>query len=418
MKILNFGSCNIDYVYSLDHIVVPGETLTASKMEQFPGGKGLNQSVAAARAGGQVYHAGVIGADGGMLRQILEDSGTDVRYLQSAGCPNGHAIIQLSSSAQNSIFLHVGTNGMVTREFVDRVLADFSEGDILVLQNEISNVPYLIDRGYEKGLRILFNPAPFDDSLLQLPLHKLDHLILNEVEAKGFFGEEAPDRILARKQQLYPKLKMVLTLGKEGCVYSDGDRVIRCPAFQVEAVDTTAAGDTFAGYLAAGLAEGMDMAEALRCASAASALTVSGMGAAPSIPVRSAVEQALKTLKPYPSGGVDRQGKLKKQILESIRQDLAGAKLSKLAKHLGYTQAYTGALVKEITGQCFSALVQSLRCEAAGELLRSTDQPVAAVIQYVGYQNESFFRKKFQAHYGVSPLQYRKQNQGGTKYER
>jgi len=413
MKILNFGSCNIDYVYSLDHIVVPGETLTASKMERFPGGKGLNQSVAAARAGGEVYHAGVIGADGDMLRQILESSGADLRYLQTADCPNGHAIIQLSKSAQNSIFLHVGTNGMVTCEFIDRVLEDFSAGDILVLQNEISNVPYLIHRGFEKGLRILFNPAPFDDSLRKLPLHKLDHLILNEVEAKGFFGEETPDLILARKQQLYPRLKMVLTLGKEGCIYADGERVIRCPAYQVEAVDTTDAGDTFAGYLAAGLAEGIEMGQALRRASAASALTVSGMGAAPSIPVRDAVEKALKTLKPYPCESADRQNKLRKQILAYIQRDLANAELAELAESLGYSQAYTGTLVKGITGRCFSDLLLKLRCEAAAEMLAHTEMPVAAVIQAVGYQNESFFRKKFQEQYGKSPLQYRKQNHGG-----
>lgn len=417
MKILNFGSCNIDYVYSLDHIVVPGETLTATKMEKFPGGKGLNQSVAAARAGGQVYHAGVIGTDGGMLRQILADSGADVRYLQNADCPNGHAIIQLSSTAQNSIFLHVGTNGMVTKEYIDRVLEDFSAGDILVLQNEISNVPYLIDRGYEKGLRILFNPAPFDATLPQLPLHKLDYLILNEVEAKGFFGEEDPVRILARKRQLYPTLKMVLTLGKEGCIYADGERMIRCPAYRVEAVDTTAAGDTFAGYLAAGLAEGMEIGEVLRRASAASALAVSGMGAAPSIPLREAVEQAIKHLKLYASD-TDRQGKLQKQIIGYIHQDIFGADLSGLAKTLGYTHAYTGTLVKEVTGRCFGKLLQELRCQAAARLLRQTDLPVSAVIQSVGYQNESFFRKKFQGIYGVSPLQYRKENQGGNRHDR
>ena len=206
---------------------------------------------------------------------------------------------------------------------------------------------------------------------------------------------------------------MVLTLGKEGCIYADGERVIRCPAYQVEAVDTTAAGDTFAGYLAAGLAEGIEMEQALRRASAASALTVSGMGAAPSIPVRDAVEKALKTLKPYPCESADRQNKLRKQILGYIQKDLANAELAELAESLGYSQAYTGTLVKEITGRCFSDLLLKLRCEAAAEMLAHTEMPVAAVIQAVGYQNESFFRKKFQEQYGKSPLQYRKQNHGG-----
>ena len=299
MKILNFGSCNIDYVYKLPHIVVPGETLTASSLSLFPGGKGLNQSVAAARAGAQVYHAGVIGSDGGMLRDVLKESGADVRYLQQVDCQNGHAIIQLSDSAQNSIFLHVGTNGMVTKEYIDQVLTQFSAGDILVLQNEISNVPYLIERGCALGMRVIFNPSPFDSSLLQLPLEKVDYLILNEVEAAGFFGCEDTQRILAEKQKRYPALKMVLTLGKEGCIYADESGVIACPAFMVEAVDTTAAGDTFAGYFAAALAEEMETEHALGRASAASALAVSAMGAAPSIPKRDQVILAQKTLKPY-----------------------------------------------------------------------------------------------------------------------
>lgn len=408
MKILNFGSCNIDYVYKLPHIVVPGETLTATGMELFPGGKGLNQSVAAARAGGQVYHAGVIGCDGAMLRDVLVDSGADVEYLQQADCQNGHAIIQLSSSAQNSIFLHVGTNGMVTKEYIDQVLSAFSEGDILMLQNEISNVPYLIKQGHTMGLRIVFNPAPFDASLLELPLHKVDYLILNEVEARGFFGHEDPESILQEKCARYPQLKMVLTLGKDGCIYADENRVLRCPAFEVEAVDTTAAGDTFAGYFAAGLAEGMEIADILRRASAASALTVSGMGAAPSIPRKDRVLDALKMLKPYSKSASSRE-RVEDKIHGYILGDLAGADLSGLAKALGYTQAYAGRLVKTVTGQCFSQLVQSLRCQEAARLLKQTDLPVERIIQTVGYQNESFFRKKFQQIYKLTPLQYRKQ---------
>ena len=404
-------------MYSLDHIVVPGETLTASKMEQFPGGKGLNQSVAAARAGAQVYHAGVVGSDGGMLRAILTHSGVDVRYLQTFDCPNGHAIIQLSSCAQNSIFLYVGTNGMVTKEYIDQVLADFVPGDILVLQNEISNVPYLIDRGFEKGLRILFNPAPFDESLSKLPLHKIEYLILNEVEAKGFFGAEEPEEILARKRRLWPEMKMVLTLGREGCIYAHGSQVIRCPAFQVKAVDTTAAGDTFAGYFAAALAEDLDAADALRRASAAAALAVSGMGAAPSIPARDRVERALKELKPYPADRTSRQDKLK-AVMGYIRKAPAEAKLPGLAQLLGYSQTYTGVLVKELTGEPFGRLQQRVCCEEAARLLRRTDMPVAAVIQAVGYQNESFFRKKFRGIYGMTPLQYRKQSVGGEEDER
>ena len=298
MRILNFGSCNIDYVYSLEHIVVPGETLSASKREVFPGGKGLNQSVAAARAGAEVYHAGVIGNDGSMLREVLESSGADTRYLESADQPNGHAVIQVASNAQNSIFLYEGTNGMVTEEMIDRVLAFFGEGDILLLQNEISNVPYLIRKGHEKGMTVVFNPAPFDESLRSLELDRVDYLILNEVEASGFFGSQEVPAILAAAAK-WPGLHLLVTLGKDGCVYTDGKTRHTCPAFRVEAVDTTAAGDTFAGYFVAMLAAGKTVAEAMRIGCAASALAVSAMGAAPSIPTLDRVEAALKTLKPY-----------------------------------------------------------------------------------------------------------------------
>lgn len=414
MKILNFGSCNIDYVYSLDHIVLPGETLSASAMEVFPGGKGLNQSVAAARAGAMVYHAGVIGKDGGMLRKVLQDSGADVSFLETADCPNGHAIIQLSSTAQNSIFLYEGTNGMVSESMVDRVLECFGPGDILLLQNEISNVPYLIRRGREKGMTVVFNPAPFDKSLLKLDLNCIDYLILNEVEASGFFGTEDVGTI-AQEAARWPGLKLVVTLGKKGCVFISGDTVLPCPAFQVQAVDTTAAGDTFTGFFVSMICAGSDSGKAVRYACAASALAVSAKGAAPSIPTMEQVEHALTYLKTYPVQEESKQARLHKNILQYLEKELQHADLAGLAKYLGYSESYTGTLVRELTGETFGVLLQRLRCQQAAKALRETELPVGTVIHNVGYQNESFFRAAFKAHYGKTPLQYRKQWTGGNK---
>ena len=410
MKILNFGSCNIDYVYSLEHIVVPGETLSASKREVFPGGKGLNQSVAAARAGAEVYHAGVIGNDGGMLRAVLESSGADTRHLETADQPNGHAVIQVASNAQNSIFLYEGTNGMVTEAMIDRVLADFGAGDILLLQNEISNVPCLIRKGHEKGMTVVFNPAPFDSSLLALDLALVDYLILNEVEAAGFFGSEEVSAILAAAAK-WPRLRLLVTLGKDGCVYAGGNKCHACPAFRVEAVDTTAAGDTFAGYFVAMLAAGKTVEEAMRIGCAASALAVSAMGAAPSIPTFDRVAEAITRLKPYPLP--DKDAALRGRILEYLTASPAEAGLEGLAKLLGYSQSYTGSKVKALTGENFGALLQRIRCETAAALLRETEEPVSAIIRKVGYQNESFFRTAFKAAYGKTPLQYRKEHLGG-----
>lgn len=252
MKILNFGSCNVDYVYSVEHIVVPGETISSNKLELFPGGKGLNQSIAAARAGATVYHAGCIGNDGKMLKDILIKSGVDTSYLYELDTKNGHAVIQVSSQGENSIFLYPGSNALVTKEIVDEVFEDFSKGDILLLQNEISNVPYIIDKASEKGMKIAFNPAPFTESLKSINFNKLTFLILNETEAMSFTGRSDPIDSIYYIDKRYKDLTVVLTIGKDGCIYLKNGNVKRQSAFKVKVKDTTAAGDTFIGYFLAG----------------------------------------------------------------------------------------------------------------------------------------------------------------------
>lgn len=150
MKILNFGSCNIDFVYNLDHIVAIGETETSNSMQVFPGGKGLNQSVALAKAGMEVYHAGCIGTDGEMLTAVLESNGVDISNIKKVDEKTGHAIIQVSNKGDNSIFLYSGSNAKITEEFVDEVLDKFQKGDMLLLQNEINKIDYIIEKAYKK----------------------------------------------------------------------------------------------------------------------------------------------------------------------------------------------------------------------------------------------------------------------------
>jgi hypothetical protein len=144
MSILNFGSCNIDYVYSLDHIVKDGETESTDCLEIFSGGKGLNQSIALARAGANVFHAGCIGEDGEFLLEMLKNSGVDVSEMMKVPSKNGHAIIQVSKEGENSIFLYPGSNVMMTEKYVENVLAHFSENDTVLLQNETNLVPFII----------------------------------------------------------------------------------------------------------------------------------------------------------------------------------------------------------------------------------------------------------------------------------
>lgn len=294
MKILNFGSCNIDYVYSLDHIVSPGETETTYKMETFPGGKGLNQSIAVARAGGMVYHAGCIGEDGEMLEEIMQKSGVDTFYLKKVPEKNGHAVIQVTSAGENSIFLYPGSNEMVTKEYIDSALENFGEGDMLLLQNEISNIDYIVEKAYEKGMCIILNPSPFNDKINKIDFNMLSYIILNEVEMKEVSGIDSVKESLDSMNKKYPDLKVMLTLGSRGCIYKDSKKEVSQDIFPVEVVDTTAAGDTFTGYFIAGISMGNDILEVLKTASMASAIAVSRKGAAPSIPKRCEVLEALK----------------------------------------------------------------------------------------------------------------------------
>ena len=297
MKILNFGSCNIDYVYSVPHTVRAGETLSATTLELFAGGKGLNQSIALARAGACIYHAGCIGEDGGMLEKVLQDNGVLTDHLKKRKEKSGHAIIQLDAKGENCIIVYRGTNGLIEKSDIDEVLSHLVAGDVLVLQNEISNTEYLLKRAHALGLTTVFNPSPFSPELKRIPLAAISYLVLNETEARSFFGTCDAKEISREILSLHPELRVVLTLGSRGSCYIDADGCTPCPSFLVKVVDTTAAGDTFTGYFVAQIAKGAPPTDAMKIASAASALAVSKKGAAPSIPLLAEVEAALPTLK-------------------------------------------------------------------------------------------------------------------------
>lgn len=294
MKVLNFGSMNVDYVYALDHIVQGGETILSSSMQVFAGGKGLNQSIALAKAGVPVYHAGLVGNDGQILMDTCREYGVNTDFVKTLDIKGGHTIIQVDAVGQNCIILYGGTNQMQTKEWVDEVLSHFGAGDYLILQNEINLLDYIIDAAYDRGMRIVLNPSPFDDRLKACALNKVYLFMLNEVEGEQITGSDDPDTILARLNELYPAASIVLTLGSRGSVYYDGRQKVYQDIFKVKAVDTTAAGDTFTGYFVAGLIAGKKISEILRTASRASSITVSRPGAAPSIPSIKEVEEADK----------------------------------------------------------------------------------------------------------------------------
>lgn len=298
MKVLNFGSLNIDYVYGVDHFVRAGETISSNGLQLFCGGKGLNQSVAFARSGVDTYHAGAIGKDGGVLVDMLRSAGANTDFVRvRENVATGHAIIQVSKSGENCILLHGGANQTMDNGFVVEVLSHFGAGDLLMLQNEINNLDYIIRTAKARGMFTVLNPSPFDEKILALDLSLLDAIIVNETEGTGLSGKTEPEEILAELLSRYPKMKIVLTLGKHGATYADAQTRASCDIIKTDVKDTTAAGDTFTGYFFSALMRGEVPERALRIATAASAIAVSRMGAAPSIPTMDEVQTLLDAQK-------------------------------------------------------------------------------------------------------------------------
>ena len=294
MKILNFGSLNLDYVYQVEHFVQPGETLSAVSQTVNPGGKGLNQSVALAKAGADVYHAGCLGLGGERLGELLQQSDVDTRFLQFCDSIQGNAVIQVNREGQNCILLFGGSNQCVTEEQIEKTLAYFGTGDWLVLQNEINNLQLIVEKAYERGMKIVLNPSPYNEKLSAVNFCKLEWLLVNEVELEQLSGSKLPEEAWRIIHAKYPRLNLLVTLGGDGSVAFTETEIVRQAAFPVKAVDTTAAGDTFTGFFIAGLMAGRGVQESMRRASMASGISVTRAGAAPSIPTVEEVEQALE----------------------------------------------------------------------------------------------------------------------------
>ena len=297
MNVVNFGSLNLDHVYAVDHFCRAGETIHTAGYTQNAGGKGLNQSIAVARSGQTLCHAGMLGAGGEPLAQLLEGCGVDLRYLGRTEIPQGHAIIQVQPDGQNCIFLYGGSNQAVTPEDIDAVLSHFTPGDYLLMQNELSNFTYLLRAAVGRGLRVVLNASPISGEVLAADLTGVDWLVVNEIECAAIAGCSTPEEGYAALRARYPGLGILLTLGSEGSVsWKDGVEIRQC-AYPVQAVDTTGAGDTFMGYFVGCLAQGMDRKDAMQYAAMASSIAVTRPGAAASIPEMPEVRAAVQALR-------------------------------------------------------------------------------------------------------------------------
>lgn len=284
MAVINFGSINIDHVYQVDHFVQPGETIGSSHYQMLLGGKGANQSIALSKAGSDVKHVGRINNHDAQFKQTMIKHGIDCKFVVCSDTPTGHAIIQVTPSAENAIVLFGGANQEITHKDVLHALDSASDDDWVLTQNETSGIEDVLVQAKQKGLKVAFNPAPMTESVAKLPHECIDLLIVNEVEASEIAGVSDLNEMEKYFRQDWPHAEVLITLGKAGVRMLRKDETIDVPAFVVEALDTTAAGDTFIGFFLSAYTKLQDAAQSLTRACAASALAVTRVGAAQSIP--------------------------------------------------------------------------------------------------------------------------------------
>lgn len=295
MKILSFGSMNIDNTYSVDEFVQPGETMTAKNLSKFCGGKGLNQSIALASAGADVAHFGCVGEDGDILLDMLKSRGVNTdSVIKIDNITSGHAIIQVDSHGQNSILLYPGANRRMTPELIDRELEKYSCGDWLLIQNETNCLEYIIRAANKKGMKIAFNPSPMDETVSTLPLELVDLFLVNEIEGAAVTRKEITEEITAEFEKLFPNAAVILTLGKKGSIFKSEKDMLFQPSYCGTVEDTTGAGDTYTGFFIANYIKGVSPQECMRIAAMASTVQISRDGAAIAIPTKQEVLNALK----------------------------------------------------------------------------------------------------------------------------
>lgn len=278
MAIWNLGSINADYIYQVPHLPAPGETLSSTDRQMFLGGKGANMSVAAARAGVHVHHIGAVGPDGGWAIDRLLEYGVDTRCIAQVDTETAHALVFVDPAAENSIVVHPGSNRAIPLDWLKQSLTQAETGDWFITQNEVSLQMEAAELARNMGLKVAYAAAPFDAEVTMALLPQLDFLILNEVEADQLKQATGKDISALGVRDV------IVTLGAQGAVWHGVDGAVQVDAIPVAPVDTTGAGDTFTGYVLAGLDRGQPMKQAMQMATKAAALMVTRQGTADVIP--------------------------------------------------------------------------------------------------------------------------------------
>ena len=293
MKILVYGSLNIDLIFTVDHIVRPGETIASTALIKSAGGKGANQAAALAKAGMDVYMAGKIGEDGRFLLDLLESYGANTEKVAVFDGVTGQALIQVDKNGQNSIVLYAGGNGEIRENEIGGVLGSFGPGDAVLLQNEIPHTGAIMEKAKARGMKVFLNPSPCDEKIRKLPLNLVDVFFVNEIEGADLAGipegSEPPPVILDKLTERYPAAEIILTAGKDGAYYGFEKIREKGEIIDLPVVDTTGAGDTFTGYYIASREKQYSIKDALNISCKASSIAVSRKGAMQAMPLKDEV---------------------------------------------------------------------------------------------------------------------------------
>ena len=296
------GSSNVDLIMKMDRLPRRGESVTDAIFKQTFGGKGANQAVAAAKAGGEVSFVNCVGDDsyGRQVIENLQQAGVDTRYVfTKSETATGTALIMIGGAGENYLGVAPGANYHLSRAHVEQAKDRIAAAAMVLVQYEITPeiLQYTIDLAHQADRPVMFNLAP-PRPVSQATLGKVDILVVNETEASFLCDIPVEDEAQAWRAVETLKARgvhmVILTLGAQGCLYASDQGRGRVPAYPVEAVDTTAAGDVFCGTLAVALVEGQQIEAGLRFASAAAAITVTRIGAQPSIPSRAEIDKFLE----------------------------------------------------------------------------------------------------------------------------
>ena len=290
MTVYNLGSINADHIYTVPHLPKPGETLSADDFNIGLGGKGTNQSVAAARAGSDVIHIGTIGADGQWAKDRVSEYGVDTQFINTVDVPTGHAIINVDRAGENAIVIFSGANLMQDPHQIKEALGSAKAGDILLLQNETSHQVEAAKIAADKAMVVIYSAAPFSVEAVKAVLCYTTILVMNQIEAEQLCAG------LETELAELPVKDILVTKGANGVdwISTQTGETQHVESISVSAVDTTAAGDTFAGYFAAGLDQGMDVKAAMQLGAVSAGLKVTRKGTADAIPLRAEVNEFAK----------------------------------------------------------------------------------------------------------------------------